>query len=184
MSYYVIRKRTGEGWRVVWQHLDADRARKELERLRSEEPGPTYKMAPEDLMRSDRKLALALRAWERGTSPEVGTTGTTPTVVEVRTMLRPDALKELEQLLRDQGFDPRPGVVIEERSADVPAMVLWFAANIGAPVAVVMLTTVARWALRRFDGRAAGKKVRAIYGPNDEVLAEVEVPQDDHPEEP
>lgn len=179
MSYYVIRKRAGEGWRVVWQHLDPDQVRGELERLQREEPGSTYKMAPGDLMRSDRELALALRAWERGTSPEAKATGTKPTMVEVRTMLRPDALEEVEQLLRDQGFEPRPGVVIEERSADVSAMILWFAENVGAPAAVVVLTAVARWVLRRSDGRAAGRKVRAIYGPNDEVLTEVEIPRED-----
>lgn len=95
-------------------------------------------------------------------------------------MLRPDALQDL---LPDQGFEPRPGVVIEERSTDVPAMILWFAENIGAPAAIVALTAVARWALRRSDGRAAGRKVRAIYGPNEAVLTEVEVRREDDPEE-
>lgn len=64
-SYYVLRKPEGEAWRVVGQHLDSRKAHDELERRRGQDPGPTYRMAPKDLMRSDQACPRTARLGAR-----------------------------------------------------------------------------------------------------------------------
>lgn len=68
MSYYVLRRREGELWRVDGQHLDSRKAQDEFARRRGEDPDYQYSIAPEDVMTADRELALALRLWRKGRS--------------------------------------------------------------------------------------------------------------------
>ena len=100
------------------------------------------------------------------------------TVVEIRSRLRPLENAQLEEHLRELGYEPRSGRAIEFKSATGVVILLWVAEHLSAEAANTLVQSVAAWAAGTWRGFRRRKRgtVVLIYGPNDEVLAEVEVP--------
>jgi hypothetical protein len=100
--------------------------------------------------------------------------------VEVWRVRAPLNREELEQRLRELGYAPRrPKTAFRTSARPTDVIVLLWALDHLAPdVALDLVRSVATWAggvLRRRHQRSRGT-VRLLYGPRNEVLAEVEVP--------
>jgi len=78
--------------------------------------------------------------------------------------------------LRELGYEPSYQPADEERGAGAVevAFILWIAQQIGAAAVTELAQGVAAWIRKHLPRRPrGGGTVRVIYGPHDEVLAEV-----------
>ena len=96
--------------------------------------------------------------------------------VEIRQgVVLPDSRGELFGILQDLGYEPHDVPPIEYKSLELVPLVIWVAENIGAPAALDICKAVVRWARHKVGDRADEGTVRVIYGPKEEILAEVRV---------
>lgn len=101
----------------------------------------------------------------------------------------PDVLDDLVEEIRAAGFDVEVTRPIEERGAAPPPFVVELTIRVAETGIVGALAlavrSLRRWAKRHFRNRKppAGIRLARIYGPDGEVLSEVEVPREGEEEE-